>query len=232
MKTLKCKQCGNMFLTYKKLSVVCSRICYSQYRSRVYRGKNHSMWKGGVCSQKKICDICRKKFIGHKTRVVCSPKCMGLWQTKYGTKRGKNNGMWNNGTVNGVYILISQPKHPNSNKGGYIAEHRYVMEQKIGRYLKNDEQVHHINLNKHDNRIENLQLMSKEEHDLHHRIERMKKSKGYSFDKDRNLWSVYLQVDKKYVLHRRVKTEEEAKELRKLFIKQYLKTYKQLSTST
>jgi hypothetical protein len=38
------------------------------------------------------------------------------------------------------------------------------MENHINRLLSEDEIVHHINQNKLDNRIENLQVMSKAEH--------------------------------------------------------------------
>lgn len=73
------------------------------------------------------------------------------------------------------YISVYIPSHPLANKDGYVMEHRLVMEEHIGRFLQEDEVVHHKNHNRSDNRLENLQLMTFKEHMSFHMKERYRK---------------------------------------------------------
>lgn len=52
------------------------------------------------------------------------------------------------------------------NKKKYV--HRMVMEEYLGRPLRSDEHVHHINGDRTDNRIENLEVISASEHERRH----------------------------------------------------------------
>lgn len=62
--------------------------------------------------------------------------------------------------------------------GAVVKEHRLFAEQKIGRPLFPDEDVHHLNGDKADNRPENIDIMSHGEHSTHHNYERVHK-RGY-----------------------------------------------------
>ncbi|KKN70066.1 hypothetical protein LCGC14_0435130 [marine sediment metagenome] len=53
--------------------------------------------------------------------------------------------------------------------GHQVREHRYLMEQHLGRPLTDSEETHHINGNKIDNRIKNMKILTKSKHtSLHH----------------------------------------------------------------
>jgi hypothetical protein len=82
-----------------------------------------------------------------------------------------NNGSNELGTrrVHNGYIAVKVATHK-GNKN-VMAEHRYLMEQAIGRKLERHEQVHHIDGNKTNNDLSNLVLITASQHNkLNHFI--------------------------------------------------------------
>jgi hypothetical protein len=63
-------------------------------------------------------------------------------------------------------VLVKVPEHPR-NKSGWVFEHTLVAEREYG-YLDRWETVHHINEIKTDNRIENLFVCNRPQHDVAH----------------------------------------------------------------
>ena len=97
----------------------------------------------------------------HMGLPLLKPEISGLARSNSAkARRGKKGGNNKGGRYknrNG-YIEVWMPEHPNAKGAGYIAEHRLVMSDMLGRPLKKGENVHHKNGKRDDNRPENLEL--------------------------------------------------------------------------
>lgn len=143
-----CKNCGVDIHTYPSINrMCCSRKCNGEHK----RAETYEKCK---C----ICEQCGIEFLPKRPADggrFCSYQCTGEFNRKNKVDR---NGYW--------YVCL--PDHPNCSSQGYVAEHRLIMEGMVGRYLTDDEIVHHKNENRKDNRIQNLEIMSDSEHKSHH----------------------------------------------------------------
>ena len=98
-----------------------------------------------------------------------------------GHVRGSAHPRWNQGRIispDGYVKLRVGLSHPLADGNGYAYEHDLVMVSAIGRSLTGDEVVHHRNGDKPDNRLENLELMTRAEHNALHLRDRDRDSDG------------------------------------------------------
>lgn len=104
-----------------------------------------------------------KQSIDHKAQRLGLKKTDELLFDNRSARRGEKSPTWKGGKTRSRkgYVVLR-------NDGDVIFEHRAVMEEHIGRKLTEDEVVHHINGDKTDNRLENLQLMTRGEHSTMH----------------------------------------------------------------
>lgn len=70
--------------------------------------------------------------------------------------------------ANGYYMIYA-PFHPSCTNRGFVRLHRAIMEYHIGRYLTPTEIVHHKNGDIHDNRLENLEVITRSDHIKFHK---------------------------------------------------------------
>ena len=86
-------------------------------------------------------------------------KQYGITAQRVGARSGHLHKSWKGGrALLKGYWYIYMPEHPHCTKKNRVAEHRIVMEKKIGRYLSPKEVVHHIDGDPLNNDVENLVL--------------------------------------------------------------------------
>lgn len=131
------------------------------------------------------CDVCGKSFYKKPNKIkndknhYCSMSCLGKHRKNIYLGKDNPNSFcrikYENKRIHCGYYWIYKPDHPLCSKNGYIREHRLIAEKNhLNKqnsveingelYLKKEYDVHHINMNKLDNRPENLQVLTRREH--------------------------------------------------------------------
>jgi hypothetical protein len=82
---------------------------------------------------------------------------------------GSKNGNWKGGVSKGTHGYLMLTSGPHARK--FKLQHRDLMERHLGRKLGSDEIIHHKNGDKTDNRIANMEIMTRADHMAEHRVE-------------------------------------------------------------
>lgn len=127
-------------------------------------------------NQKKSCkEICRMYGLSEKssTNIGIRLKKLGIEIRK---DAGINHHNWKGGIISkgDGYIGIWKPEHPRADKQGYVYEHTLVYEKEKGILPSKNEVIHHIDMDKHNNSIDNLYLCNNKEHlEIHRSLDKI-----------------------------------------------------------
>jgi hypothetical protein len=109
----------------------------------------------------------------------CSASCVRRKLAAFGISKGAGNHRppqgaehwsWRGGKYRDKkgYVFLRKPDHPQAMKTGYVAEHRMVASDILGKRLHTKDEVHHINGNHGDNRPDNLIVVKHGKHQKLH----------------------------------------------------------------
>ena len=173
-----------------KSDITLAKILHQNDIDTDFNGKTAYAKRGNRTDQE-FKDFLLKEYINNKRSMTSIAKELNIsWtivsryldkynipkRNKSQQQKGEHSSNWNGGKnlrSNG-YIEIYSPNHPNKNARGYVYEHQLVAEMMLGRYLKENEVVHHIDFNKTNNESSNLIVLTNSEHvKLHHFLKEM-----------------------------------------------------------
>jgi hypothetical protein len=101
------------------------------------------------------------KTTAHKLQTGWTSSCGCFAAEQARSRRGDRRFNWKGGkSIDNGYIRLLKPDHSRANCRGYVYEHLVVMENHLERPLTQNENVHHINVDRGDNRFENIELWS------------------------------------------------------------------------
>lgn len=166
-----CLVCGKP-VYYKTSTKDRAKYCSNACKYIGLKGRTHKSTKP-KSGESFICKTCGNEFYQTPSEIkrsrtnYCSINCRKLGGYNPYCK-GDKAPAWKGGRCRCQgYIYIKSYSHPYRNSSDYVLEHRLVMEKYLGRYLTNNEEVHHRNGIKTDNRIENLEIVIKKAHNGH-----------------------------------------------------------------
>lgn len=111
---------------------------------------------------RKVTKVCTGLFCHKKT--IAKKLCTTHYQRlrRFGNEEVRRQKVeYKSFVTPGGYKILRKPGHPLvPDPNGYISEHRFVMSEHLGRALLPTETVHHLNGNRLDNQISNLELWS------------------------------------------------------------------------
>lgn len=121
----------------------------------------------------KACVGCGRQFQAQRAdKVYCTFEC---FEQHRPDTSGSHNANWRGGITISArgYAYVRAPTHPHA-VNGYVKRATLVVEKRLGRYLRRDEQAHHKNHDKLDDSDDNLSVMTVGDHAKLHGEERRK----------------------------------------------------------